>query len=390
MAEQSQNPAPPPSFDPDSADIRIVTNLEGFGAEPFLQQFDLFAGAMSPPPVRLLVSGSAESAVPPDHYYRRQLPPVSVYALPGHTLGGAGLLLGPGRALFGREDCLPASLRERLAGGAAPAAWFGALLRPDARVVELATPCVAPFHPEPSYADFLVGILPRLFLFATLRRLGRRFPIVLSRDLPPWMRRIVALFATEAETVWYDPAREVVRAPAFIVPAMMNVDHYLHPAMNLAVDDLMQRAGVAAMPAAGGARLFYLSYRAFEDGRLSRLENEAELAAILDEMGFRILQPWRMTLAEQLAAYRDAACIVAEHGAAACNALFLQHGAKVAVIGRAETVLRRICALRSHLLGIIEPDGGVPADESARRRVDPARFRTFMARLLDISTTERG
>lgn len=377
----TMTPAVPPSpVAADPGDVRLVTNLEGFGTGPFLQQIDVFAGAMSPPPVRMLVSGDAQAAVPPDHYYRRQLPPVSLYAVPGHTLGGVGLLLGPDRALFARPDCLPAPLRERLAGGEAPAEWLGALLRPDAVVREVATPCVVPFQAESSYADFLVDVLPRLFLFATLQRLGRRFPLALSRDTPEWMRRIAALYASEAETIWYDPAREVVRAPAFIVPAMMSVDRYLHPAANLMVADLIERFGAPAP--AGGARL-YLSYRAFQDGHLSHLDNEEELAAILRDLGFRTLQPWRMTLAEQLAAYRDAGCIVSEQGAAACNALFAPHGAKVAVIGRPEGVLRRICGLRSHLLGIVEPDGGFPDHQAARYRVEPARFRAFMAQLLD-------
>lgn len=368
----------PPSVDAD--DPHVVTNLEEFGRGAVAQRFDLFAGAMSPAPPRLVCSGDMRDAIAEDHYFRRQLPPVSIYAVPGHVLGGAGLLIGADGRVFAPEDCAPVSVRETLAAAEAKPEWWGALRAPEAEVLEVDVPCLAPFYPEPAYADVLVDVLPRLFLSATLRRLGRWFPLAVSRGIPEWLRRILLLYVSEGEVVWYDPARQVIRAPAFMVPALMNVDHHLHPAISLAAEDLLGRAG-GAPPAAADQRL-YLSYGAYQDGRFCHLDNEAEIAAVLDEFGFRTVQPWRMTFAEQLAAYRAAACIVAEPGPAACNALFMPHGSKLAVLGRPDTILRRIAALRAHLLGIVEPDGGFPA-EGRRYRIDPGTFRTFMARLLD-------
>lgn len=290
-------------------------------------------------------------------------------------------MLGPDRFLFGKEDCLPADLRESLLASGPQPAWCGALLAPDAEVVSVAGPCLAPFHPGLAFPRMLLDMLPPLFLRGVLADLGRPFPIAMSRAVPDWMRRVVGLYAGEQDIIWYDPARQVVRAPMFIVPAIMQYEGFVHPAINLAVADWMRRAGSATAPAGGGQKL-YLSYHAFGDGHLSRLDNEPELAAILQEMGFRTLQPWRMTLAEQLAAYRDATCIVSEQSAAACNALFARPGCRVGTIGAAGTTLEQVCALRGHLLGTIAPDAGIPHDPAVKYRVDPERFRAFLAQII--------
>lgn len=362
-----------------AADEHDVTALEAFGADAQPQRLDLFAAAMSPLPHDLLSSGDAAALTMPDQHHRRQLPAVAVHAVPGGTLGGAGLLREAGGGLFDRTDCVPAALRTALAAGAKPD-WLGALGRADADVLAVDRACFVVLQPEVGYPEFLTEVLPRLFLFATLQRLGRPFPLVVGRDAPEWIRRIISLYAQEREIIWYDPAVQVVRAPAFIVPGLMRHGDVLHPALNLAADDLCVRAGASAPPAMQGK--LYLSYRAYGDGSFSRLDNEEGIAEILWESGFRTLQPWRMSLAEQLAAYRTAACLVSERGAAVCNALFAPFGASVGVIGRPDPLLRAICALRRQRLCVVEPDGGFPADPAARMRVDPAVFRAFLPAML--------
>ena len=357
--------------------IRKITALEEFATGAELQQFDLFAAAAAAPPPPAALPGEAPALAA-----RRLLPAVSAYAVPGHVLGGEGLLLGPERHLFGKEDCLPADLRATLLAAGPPPAWVGALLSSDAETVTSDRPCLVPFQPETGYPRFLLDVLPRLYLGAVLADLGRPFPIVAPRGLPDWARRLLALYVAEADIVWYDPARQVVRAPAFVVPAIMQLDGHLHPALNLAAADLLRRAGAAAPPPKEQRTRLYLSYAAYEDGRLSRLANEPELAAILHEMGFRTLAPWRMTLAEQFAAYAAADCIFSERSAAACNALFAKSGARVGTIGPAETILERICGLRGHCLGTIAPEDEGAASPDARVRVDPAKFRAFLTQLL--------
>ncbi len=345
-------------------DFEPTPSLERFAALPFLHRLDLFAPAMSPAPGPLLFSGAARAGPAREHAWRRLLPAVSFYALPGYTLAGAGALRGPQGEAFACEDCI-----------AEPAPFPAAAAAP----LELPAPIAVAFQPEAGYGRFLVETLPRLYLLAMLRRLGLPLPVAAPADLPDWIGRLLALYVPPDALVRYDPAHQALRAPVVVVPGMMNVDHALHPAMNLMVEDLLIRAGAAAPAEAAGTRL-YLSYRSWQGGRFSRLDNAAEVEAALERLGFRTLQPWRMSLAEQLAAYAGAACIVSEPGSAATNALFARRGAAVAVFGAPDRLLSRITALRGQRLGVIEPvEGPDPPD---RFRIDPAGLERFLPHLL--------
>ncbi len=158
----------------------------------------------------------------------------------------------------------------------------------------------------------------------------------------------------------------------------MNADHALHPAMNLMVADLLARAGAAPPAGKPGTRL-YLSYHAWQGGRFSTLDNEAEVAEVPARLGFRTLQPWRMSLADQLTAYTGAECVVCEAGAAACNALFVPRGASVVTFGAPDVLHSRICALRGQTLAVVEPEGGFA--QGGRARIDPAGLAAFLDRL---------
>ncbi len=57
--------------------------------------------------------------------------------------------------------------------------------------------------------------------------------------------------------------------------------------------------------------------------------NEPEVVAALGELGFRVVDPGRMTVAEQITTFAEADWIVAPHGAALTNLAFASSGASV-------------------------------------------------------------
>ena len=352
----------------------VIGDLEALGRDMALQRLDLLAGAMSAGPPQILGSGDPRAALDAAHFQRRPMPPAGFHAVPGQVLGGIGVLRGADGRPFRHPGCIAGPLRRALDGPADPALW-GVLGGGAAEVLQSDTPCLVPFQPAAGYAEFLTDALPRLYLLGLLRRLGRWFPVAMSRAVPEWQRRLLQLYVPEGEVLWFDPAREVVQAPACILPSLLAQDGFLHPAVGLAAEDLLARTA-AAPPAVADQRL-YVTYHGAPAGPAGGLANEPELAAVLATHGFRTIQPWRMSFAEQLAAYRTAACIVAEPGPAAANALFAPLGARIATLGMPDALLRRICGLRGQLLGIVERQDGPGG------RIDPEVLARFLPRLLE-------
>ena len=327
--------------------------------------FEVFGPAISPPPGKLLLM-HPDAAMAADHLYRAALPAVSVYSLPDHTLGSAGLLQRDG-SVFCRDDVLPNYLRAALQDdAAAPAGWLHGMRLPGAETLSFDEPLAVATHPNAIYGHFLLEMLPRLYLLGLLREMGRPFRLALSTQTPEWMEPFVALYFAPHEIVRYDSARQLVRAPAFIAPAMLNVDYYLHPAMNLAVADFVARvraqAPLAKQPAES---LVYLSRRHYQDGSRSMLANGEAVEATLAELGFAIVHPETLSIREQVELYSRTTCLVSEYGSGAHNALFAPRGCTVVVINWLNKLQDRIAALRGQRLGVVRPVGGFRARDKA-------------------------
>lgn len=99
-----------------------------------------------------------------------------------------------------------------------------------------------------------------------------------------------------------------------------------HPAMLSILRDEGRRL---SGPRSGGRRL-YLSRRDAANGRLP--VNEAEAAEALAARGFEVVACADLSLAEQIALFRDAAIVVAPHGAALTNLAWAEDGADGPVV----------------------------------------------------------
>jgi capsular polysaccharide biosynthesis protein len=353
-----------------SVEFEPVLDPARFARDAGAQRLDLFAGAVSAPGSGLLFSHDAHADIALDHRRQVMVPGVSVYALPGHCLGGGGFLAA-GERLFLREDCYP-DYFERFRPW--PEVWQGGMFRPEVETLVLDEPCAVALHPNLVYGHLLLEMLPKLYLLGVLRRMGRRFPLALSTRTAGWALAFVRLYVEDSDIVWFDPATQVVRAPSFIVPSMMNLHFYLHPAMNLMVEDLIARVGADAA-GAGAGRLVYLSRRQFREGLFNAVEGEERIEAMLAGMGFSIVAPELLSLAQQVGIYTGAACLVSEYSSASHNALFAPRGARVVVLNWLNSLQSRICGLRGQKLGVVEPEGGfVDRNAAAPGRAPPRRI----------------
>jgi capsular polysaccharide biosynthesis protein len=155
------------------------------------------------------------------------------------------------------------------------------------------------------------------------RRLG------LARDtpvlLPPMNDRLAAPFKlfgldNPVETLPDD-------ALAFLTDGILSTacsgDHGMtpHPAML----DMLRDEGARVTGARRGRRKIYISRRDAANGRLPL--NEVEVTAALAARGFEVVVPGELPLAAQIALFREAAVIVAPHGAALTNLAWAENGA---------------------------------------------------------------
>jgi hypothetical protein len=358
-----------PVITPDVPTVRSEAALEppyvsdaarlGFGRTQ--QVMRIFEAAQVPKPAPLLNPERLSPEFLAEHTRYRPPGATAAYAVPGHELWGNGLLVREGR-IFLSGDCFPGYLAASAAKGVAdfPQMWKGALGRQGAETLVSGQPLAVLVHPNLVYGHFLLEILPRLYQFSLLRSWGCQVRPALSARMADWVRAFVRLYCDDDEVFWYDHERHRVVAPSFVVPSMMQVDHHLHPAFNLMVTDLLARVGVLPITAqrrAPAGRRLYLTRTAMPGP--PRLLNEPEVERTMAALGFAIVHPEQMPLADQLRLYASADVIAGEFSSALHNAMFMAPGTGVIAINFFNAYQSGIARVRRQHIAFVPPDDGI-------------------------------
>ena len=324
-----------------------LVDLSELATGPSPQRFDLLAGALSPQsnPVQWLLADASQRA--DDLQYRSSLPAVRVYALPGHVLGRAGAARGD--SVFWREDCHSNALREVFADADAMSHdWAGPLADAAAEIVELDQPVASVLSPGIGSGHPLLEVLPRLWLIDQLARMGRPLAVAVDADAPEWLADLVGLFVPPERMVHFDGRHQLLRAPAVVVSSIMQLDGYLHPAFNLAVEAAVDRVVGAGSRPAPSARLFLAGHHGSVVANVDGLEQRLRAA------GFEILRPDATPFTELVRAYASARVVVSEYGPHSVAALFAPPGSAHVALNRLDPALERTTAARGQRLGLVE------------------------------------
>ncbi len=339
--------------------VHGVAELASAAPAGATRQLVLSPALMPPPQIPLFREGSLPPDVVKEHYAWAGPPPVCVYAVTGHVLGGGGLLRSED-VLFLPPDCYPGYIPSAMAGGELPGWWGGAiqLVRPIEVLVD--EPCACPFHPNLVYGHFLVEILPRLFILRILRDIGIPFRIALQKNLQDWAKQFILLYFEEEDIIWYDFYTEVIRAPAFLVPGMMHdgASHF-HPLFSCVGKDLTRRAQIAAAAPdtpQPPARIYLSRTRATTNWH--RIANEQQVEDTMQELGFSIVHPQELPIPTQINLYSSAKCLCAEYSSALHNSLFCRRGARVIALNRVNWYQSLLGRVLSQPLAIIPPADG--------------------------------
>ncbi len=324
-------------------------------------------------PLPLFAEATLPREVVRRHYDPTPPPPVYVYGLPGHELGGGGLLVRAGQ-VFRTPDAIPEYFDDALRphGADLPEIWGGALFDPAATVLEVDTPLAVPFHPNLVYGHFLLEMLPRLNILWRLRRAGLAFAVAATSSAPDWAKRILALYFDADEILWYDMKTERVRAPCFILPSMMHSNYRFHPAFNLDLEAL--KATLLPTPAPGPRRRVWLS-RARHWG-LHGMVNDAEVEATVAALGYEIVHPQALDFVEQIALMDAAEIVAGAYSSAIHNTLLARLGTKVFCVNRINWYQSGISTLRAQPLAYLPTadghfmDGQTPGPSNLRYAIN--------------------
>jgi capsular polysaccharide biosynthesis protein len=350
----------------------------------------------SPAPAPLFEAPSLPERITAAHRARLLVPPTEFFAVPGHELGGLGLLQQAGR-VWVHEAVQPAYLNDAVQPDrlALPDAWTGSLLAADAEIIETDTPVGVALHPNMGYGNFLIEMLPRLLLLARLRAFGRPLPVAVPSDAPTWLQAFVALIFDASETIRYDSRRQRLRAPCFVLPGMMQDDARFHPELNSLVEALLARVVGPTLPLPRPPGRLFLSRR-FLRGRHG-VANEAEMELAFVDLGFTVVHPQEHALPEQLAMYAGAECIAADYGPAAHNALFAPRGTSLVCVGWRDHRQSGVAALRGQPIAFLPTQGAgffdpaQPGDPKAPPpRVDGDALSARVKEFLRFAEVQRG
>ncbi|MFL6156314.1 MAG: glycosyltransferase family 61 protein [Marmoricola sp.] len=174
---------------------------------------------------------------------------------------------------------------------------------------------------DANYYHFMHDVLPRI---AVLEQAGVERP---DRWYVPhstrFQRELLELWGIgEDEIVNSDEVRHV-RARTLVVPGVASTIERNPPWVSQLLRDRLVPAGLDRVP----GRNLYLARRAGLHNRC--VLNEAEVLALLEPLGFEVVDPGDLSVAEQIRTFAEADVVVAPHGAALANIPFFSPGASL-------------------------------------------------------------
>jgi len=178
---------------------------------------------------------------------------------------------------------------------------------------------------EPSnYGSFLFRALPKL---KTLQETGLQIP-VLAPVYAKSMQELMVLAGIDPARIIPHYSEAVYKLDRAIVLSLRNSQAFLDDATLAFYADLRTRHGV---PSRG--RRLYLTRSNLDRPSLAattrRMRNESELIHALSAHGFEIVEPSKLSAAEQIRLFSSAGTVVGPSGSAMFNAVFCHPGTKL-------------------------------------------------------------
>jgi capsular polysaccharide biosynthesis protein len=233
-----------------------------------------------------------------------------------------------------------------------------------------------------NYYHFLTDVLPRLEL---LRRAGEEPDAYLVNRVTRFQRDLLDHLGLTADRCLGSDKYPHLRADELLAPSLPDANLTTPPWI---VPWLREQFLPAAL--ARPHRRLYVGRG--DKKRTRRVENEADLLAALEPLGFEAIDPGAMSPAEQVRAFAEAECVVGPHGAGLTNLAFAPAGAAVVELFARDYVNECFWALATTVEGLryryLVGDGPRRAGSGRNRgvasdiRVDPRQVLQLLEELL--------
>lgn len=198
--------------------------------------------------------------------------------------------------------------------------------------------CGTGFH---NYGHFLYDGLPLVYQICLSLRAGAA--VIVGPKLSPWQQEIL-------EFLGIADRYEAIPAPVVFSRVVVTSHISLHvPYPTRFIRPLIDRMRFVAGAGGGPTRRIFVSRSQDREKRL--LLNRETVEAVFRERGFEILHPEQMSVAEQIAAFSQAAVVAGESGAGMANVAFCDPGTRVLEIqpeAFVEGWTRAACMLFGH------------------------------------------
>ncbi|MEB3242926.1 MAG: glycosyltransferase 61 family protein [Cyanobacteriota bacterium] len=214
---------------------------------------------------------------------------------------------------------------------------------------------------RPNYFHWFLDALPRLFAAETYRSItGRPFGVVIPKSLRAWQQDSLMLVNSQAEEWIHVKTDAAIQNWSFDgLISSFSHRHIRHSPTGhfdavspRALEQLSTRLihGMDAMgiaPVETGSSRLYVSRG---DAQQRAVLNEESVMAYLSAYGFQCVRPDHLSLAEQIEVFRRATHIIAPHGGALTNLIYVSPGCQVLEIFQSGHGLRpdffQLAALR--------------------------------------------
>ncbi len=258
------------------------------------------------------------------------------------------------------------TIRERMADGSMP--------------VHLGPAVLCKKRGTHNYGHFLIEMLPKAYL-ARRHLSGENLAYVIGAEgggLGAVMRDALAMLDIPESAIMRRDRQPSFFRELIVINGLTQHSRFMSP---LVFECLGQLAGRVA--AAEGERLYVSRGSAL----FRKLLNEDELTPILTERGYEIVDPGRLSLAEQIAKFKGARSIIGITGAGLTNVVFSRPGATMTCLTPAtmpETFFWFLATLKNHrFLDVRLPEqGGEPPGyprSAGNIRIEPEALLRLLA-----------